>query len=268
MVTEKVTSFADGRLGLTVDQIARIEIAAPERRNAINQAMWAAIPEICAALAGNESVRAVILSARAAPDGPVFSAGADISEFETVYATPDSAVAYNALVRVAQAALRDLPLPVIAAIDGPCVGGGCGLALSADLRFASAGARLAITPARLGIAYSWDDTTALIEKVGPARAKDMLFSGRMVGAAEALAIGLVDRIHGSENLMAEALAYAQLLTTMSPRSIKVAKATVNRIAQGDPSGRAAMQPVFDGLFSGPDFAEGRAAFRQRRAPEF
>jgi enoyl-CoA hydratase/carnithine racemase len=261
-----IEEHADGALRLTPGRIARVQISNPARRNAIGLAMWQVLPVLCARLAGDAGLRVVILGAD--PEGGAFSAGADISEFAQTYATADSTAAYNAAVRAAQGALRDLPCPVIAEVAGACYGGGCGLALSCDLRFAAASARFAITPARLGLAYSWEDTATLVEKVGPARAKDMLFSGRALAAGEALAIGLIDRVFADDALAAETLAYAESLAALSPASIRVAKAMVNRLTQPDPAGRAEMQAAYEATFAGPDFAEGRAAFLERRPPRF
>jgi enoyl-CoA hydratase/carnithine racemase len=255
--------YADGLLQVTPGRVAVVEIANPDRRNAITQAMWAALPAIAAALDDDPAVRAVILRAR----GAAFSAGADIGEFDRVYADADSAAAYNALVRAAQAAWRDLPRPVIAEVAGACVGGGCGLALACDLRFAAQGARFGITPARLGLGYSWEDTGQLVEKVGPARAKDILFSGRLMPAAEALAIGMVERVFPDDSLRAETEAYAAAVADLSPASHRVTKATVNRLTA---PGRAPedVAALFRASFAGADFAEGRAAFRTRRKPVF
>jgi enoyl-CoA hydratase/carnithine racemase len=255
-------SYADGRLILTPGRIARLTLNVPSSKNAISRAMWTALPEIAGRLAADPATRVLIVTGA----GGAFSAGADISEFEQTYATPDSAAATNAIVRAGQQAIRDLPLPVIAMIEGACVGGGCGLALSCDLRFASDTSFFAITPARLGIAYSAADSWSLMEKVGPARAKDILFSARRLPASEALAIGLIDRTCAPEELMAETEAYAALLADLSPASHRVTKATLNALSA--PPDTADLSASFEALFTGPDFAEGRAAFLAKRKPAF
>jgi enoyl-CoA hydratase/carnithine racemase len=222
---------------------------------------------MCEAIAAQDAIRAVILCASPAAGG-IFSAGADISEFEKVYADERSTREYNQSVRRAQQALRDLPRPVIALIAGACVGGGCGLALAADLRFASREARFAITPARLGLAYSPEDTAQLVEKVGPARAKDILFSARMLTAAEALSFGLVDRVLEPEALEPAVLDYAGGLARLSPVSIRAAKAIINRLGSADPETCRELHALFEASFSSADFAEGRKAFLEKRPPEF
>ncbi len=254
-------TYADGRLVLIPGRIARLTLNAPASKNAITRAMWATLPDIAARIAASDTRVLVITGA-----GGAFSAGADISEFEDIYATPDSAAATNATVRAGQQAIRDIPCPVIAMIEGACVGGGCGLALSCDLRFAAESAFFAITPARLGIAYSAADTWTLMEKVGPARTKDILFSARRLPAAEALSIGLIDRVLPPDTLAAATEGYAADLAALSPASQRVTKATVNALSA--PPDTAALMAEFEALFTGPDFAEGRRAFLEKRRPAF
>jgi len=235
---------------------------APDRRNAISQAMWAALPPLCARIAADDTVRAVILSAI----GSVFSAGADVGEFAQVHAAAASSAAYNALVRAGQAALAALPQPVLAAVAAPWVGGECGLALSSDLILAGPAAQFGITPARLGLAYGRKDTARLVARVGPGRAKDMLCSGRLVPADEALAIGLIDRV--ADDPLAAAQDYAVALAGLSPVAIRAAKTTINALTTPGhpevPTARAAITAAF----ASADFAEGKAAFAQRRKPVF
>jgi enoyl-CoA hydratase/carnithine racemase len=260
-------TWADGRLTLRAARVATLTLDSPATRNALSQSMWTALPLIADRIAQDAGVRAVIVTGA----GGAFSAGADISEFEQVYATDASAAAYNAAVRAGQAAIRHIPQPVIAMIHGACVGGGCGLALSCDLRFAGAGAVFAITPARLGIAYSPADTAQLVEKVGVARAKDILFSARRLSASEALACGLIDRICADTTLDPEVSAYAESLADLSPATQRMTKMIVNALSPlpGDPAADwTAITRDFASLFNGPDFIEGRAAFAQRRKPAF
>jgi enoyl-CoA hydratase/carnithine racemase len=255
-------SFADGRLVLSPGRIARLTLDAPAARNAISRAMWAALPEIAGRLAADPATRVLIVTGAQG----TFSAGADIREFEETYATADTAIAANAAIRGGLQAIRDLPMPVLAMIEGACIGGGCGLALACDLRFAADTAVFAITPARLGIAYGTAETWALMDKVGPARARDILFSARSLPAAEALAIGLVDRALPAANLAADTLAYAETLAALSPASLRVTKATLNALSA--PPDRPDLTRAIDALFTGPDFAEGRRAFLARRRPSF
>lgn len=252
---------ADGRMSLEIGRISRIRIDAPASRNAMTSEMWSALISFCDEIDGRDDVRVLILTG-----GPeCFSAGADIAEFAEVYATPERAAAYNALFRRAQARLAEVKVPVLAAISGPCVGGGCAMALACDLRFAARNARLGITPSRLGIALSPEDTWQLVRIVGPSRAKDMLFSARLLGAEEAASAGLVDFVTDNDRLEEEVAAYAEMLCERSPASLEVIKQIVDGLSRPTtiPDRRG-----FDALFEGQDFKEGRAAFLEGRKPRF
>lgn len=261
-------SFADGGVLLHKGTIARIELNAPDRRNAMRRAMWEAMIEICDVIAADDQIRVVLLVAAQGEGKAAFCAGADISEFAEVYATEDTTRAYNALVRTAQARLRALPRPVIAVISGACVGGGCGLALAADLRFADTTVRMGITPTKLGLAYSPEDTMQLLEKVGPAKAKDLLFSARLMDGAEALDCGMVDRLLAPADLDAAVEDYAAALACLSAGSIRAAKAIINGLTDPGQPDMAALRAIFEASFASADFTEGRAAFLERRKPEF
>ena len=258
--------FAGGQLVLgRAGPIATLELNQPAKRNAISAAMWNAFPEVAYAVSTDPTIRVLLVRG----SGQLaFSAGADIAEFHDVYATAESTKAYNDAVRSGQAALRHLPRPVIAVIHGVCVGGGCGVALASDLRFAASDAQFAITPAKLGLAYSYADTAQLVEKVGPARAKDILFSGRMLEAGEALAISLIDRVVEAAQLDAEALTYAQTLAAVSLSSMQTAKTFVNQIAEGRAGVPANTEALFQAGFTSADFQEGYKAFLEKRKPKF
>jgi enoyl-CoA hydratase/carnithine racemase len=261
-----VRLFADGQLRLSgPGPVATLELNQPERHNAVSSAMWRALPEAVAAIEADAAIRVVLVRGAG---GRAFSAGADISEFAAIYSDPERTAAYNAAVRAGQAALRHLERPVIAVVDGVCVGGGCGIALACDLRFASTAARFAITPARLGLAYSYADTAQLVEKVGPARAKDILFSGRMLPADEALAIGLIDRVVAPEELEGVVRNYAADLALLSQTSIRAAKAIVNMLVDDGAETPAEAARIADASFTGEDFQEGFQAFMEKRKPRF
>lgn len=258
-----VQDFAEGRLLLHVAKdVATLEINQPARRNAMSRGMWEALPAIVEAIEADQAVRVVLLRGH----GGIFCAGADISEFAEAYADAATARDYNIIIRRAQAMLRDIRRPTIAVIEGACVGGGCGLALACDFRFAADTARFAITPAKLGLAYSFADTAQLVEKVGAANAKDILFSGRALDAGEALAFGLVNRLIAEAQLEAAVRDYAATLSAMSLNSILVAKATVNAMTAMQPSPE--LEAMFDATFESEDFKEGYGAFLEKRTPQF
>ncbi|MBO0819724.1 MAG: enoyl-CoA hydratase/isomerase family protein [Nocardiopsaceae bacterium] len=243
--------------------VATLTINRPARRNALTLGMFAAIPGLVARAAGTAGVRALVLRGAGTA---AFSAGADIGEFEAVRATPAQAAHYDDVVSAAEDALEGFPGPVIAAISGYCYGGGCNLALACDIRFASATARLAITPAKLGLVYPLRSTKRLVDLVGPSRAKIILMSGGELDAARAAAAGLVDEV--VEDLDQAVGEFTGLLATRSAVTQRAVKETVRRIADGatrDDAEHAALRAA--GL-AAPDYAEGVRAFLERRPPVF
>ncbi|MEC3948922.1 enoyl-CoA hydratase/isomerase family protein [Sphingobium sp. HWE2-09] len=243
--------------------VARLLIDRPDRRNAMTQAMWEALPHLVGQAMTNDAVRVLILTS-ATPG--LFCAGADIHEFAEQSAAPDWRVANQAAIRASQYALAHAEKPVIAAIDGDCIGGGCGLAIACDLRIAAPNARLGITPAKLGIVYSLFDTKLLVDLVGPARAKRILFTAALHDADDALAIGLIDDIAPDPRAAAETL--ARTIAANAQHSIRASKAIVRRILDGQPDDDATTLALFRDAFTLPDFTEGVTAFRERRRPNF
>ena len=244
--------------------LAWIVLNQPERRNALNEKMWAQLPERLKEAEAREDVKVVIVCG----EGKAFAAGADISEFESVYQTPETTAAYQDKVRRANEVLANLNRPTIAMIRGACVGGGCGLALACDVRFAAEGARLGITPAKLGLAYSLSDSKRLVDAVGLSRARDMLFTGRLLETNEALRIGLVDRVVPAEELNGATRAYAATLTEVSQFSIRQMKTFLAAIRDGQAGEDEASWSAYLAGFSGEDFKEGYTAFNEKRSPDF
>ena len=243
--------------------IARLLIDRPEKRNAMDQAMWEAVPPLVARAMADPAVRLLLVGS--AHPGP-FCAGADIGEFATGSQDPAWRTRNQAAIRGTQIVLARAPKPTIAFIDGDAVGGGCGVALACDIRVASPRARMGITPAKLGLVYPLHDTRLLVDLVGPAQAKRLLFSGMLIDAVEALRIGLVQTV--AEDLASEVDALATQILAMSPASQRATKAIIQRIAEGAHDDDAASAAGFDAAFTGPDFHEGVAAFLEKRKPVF
>ncbi len=244
--------------------LAHLRLQRAHKRNAISQAMWRDIAARCDEIAASREALCVIL----AGEGEDFSAGADIDEFDAVYADADKAEEYIQAIQAALNAVTALDRPTIALLKGVAMGGGLALAMACDLRFCAADAQLAITPAKLGLLYGHAETRRLVELVGPSRAKDFLFSARKIAPQEALSVGLVDRLCIAGEVEHEARAYALHLSNLSQRSIRGAKRAVDAIVAGlvveDGQFRAA---VVDAA-TGADALEGRAAFAGKRKAQF
>lgn len=255
---------ADALVLEVADDVALLTLNRPDKRNAMTLAMWRALPGLCRSVA--EDTRAKVLVVSGA--GEAFAAGADIGEFETVYATRESTAEYFGAVAEAMEALAGLEKPTVARIRGACVGGGLGLALCCDLRIAAQDARLGITPGKLGLTYSLADTKRLVDVVGPSRAKDVLFTGRILDAAEALSIGLVDAVVPVEALGDAVTAKVRQIAEASQWSARTTKAIVRLILNGATTDTPQTSAWLLDAVEGPDFAEGRAAFLEKRRPVF
>ncbi len=237
----------------------------PDKRNALSEAMWAAMPALLDDADRDPAVKVVVVRG---VDHKAFAAGADISEFEKVHATPETSKAYNRIVQTAERQLSRFAKPTIAMIQGPCVGGGCGIAAACDLRFADETSRFGIPPAKLGLVYSLHDTKLVVDKIGPARAMDMLYTGRLVDAPEALRIGLIYRLLPPDGIEAETRRYCETIAGSSQFSVRAAKRIVRMILDGVAEDTDETLQLFDDAFRGEDYVEGRTAFLEKRKPTF
>lgn len=235
----------------------------PEKRNALNVAMWAAIPALIDQVCANPEVK--LLFVRGA--GGVFASGADISEMPEVYATAQAALENDTKIQWAMSAIENCPKPVIALIEGPCVGGGCGIALACDIRIGAIGSRFGVTPAKLGLVYGAADTRRLVQAVGLSMAKDILFTGRLLDAEEAHAVGLIDHLVDPEDLDAAASDYASKIASASQFSIRSQK-KILAMLRGGADEAPLSRTLFGESFEGADFKEGFAAFMEKRPANF
>ncbi|MCL2582231.1 MAG: enoyl-CoA hydratase-related protein [Streptosporangiales bacterium] len=243
--------------------VATLTINRPRRRNALTLEMFTRIPALVKEAAGLPGVRTLVLRGAGTE---AFSAGADITEFQSVRATPDQAAAHDDAVTAAEDALESFPGPVIAAIRGFCYGGGCNLALACDVRYADPGARLAITPAKLGLVYPLRATKRLVDLVGPSRAKLILMTGTELDAPRAAGLGLVDEVHADLDTAVAQL--TALLAVRSPVTQRAVKDTVRRITDGVTHADEAHAALRAAGLASPDYAEGVRAFLERRPPVF
>ncbi len=258
MTNSLITLDRDGAIAwLTVDRAAR--------HNTMTAAMWRTLPDVLRDAAADPQVRVIIV--RGAGQA-AFSAGADLDELVQLAKSYDDIAAYAEALYRATRLLADLDKPTIAMVRGHCVGGGCALALACDLRVADTTLRFALTPAKLGLVYALEETRRLVVLSGPARAKDLLFTGRSLDATEAQGFGLVDRLVAPDRLEAEARELALQIAANAPRSLRAIKRFTARILEGITNETNDARQAFVEAMLSEDFAEGVAALRQRRAPQF
>jgi enoyl-CoA hydratase/carnithine racemase len=257
---------AQGQLAVTLDGgIATVELTRPERKNAISYAMWTALTRLMPALAADDAVEVVVL--RGTPGGP-FSAGADISEFQELRSTPESAAAYGEAVEGGERAILDFPKPTVALVQGFAVGGGTQVAVACDLRVADTTSRFGVTPAKLGIVYALPSTARLVDVVGTSWASFFLLTGELVDAATALRIGLAHEVLEPDLVEARAYALASTLASRARVSQVGAKALIARAAAGRRDVDADVQALYTASLTGPEYAEGVSAFLAKREPDF
>jgi enoyl-CoA hydratase/carnithine racemase len=243
--------------------VAVLTINRPEKRNAMTAGMWAALPGVLGPLADDPGVRALIVTGA----GAGFCAGADISDL-LGGADPDDPMADVRRDNLAaQAALRDFPKPTVAMIRGHCIGGGVEIAASCDLRFADPTSVFGVTPAKVGIVSTPRSTKALLDLVGPAMTKYLLFSGELIDAPTALRAGLVDRLIPAEDLEAEVHRFADVLASRSALSQRATKEVVADLTAGGDGEGVVVRWYRETIATG-ELAEGVAAFAERRPPRF
>jgi len=248
------------------DGIGWITFNNPERRNAISLEMWEALGTILSSFQEDSNVRVVVM--KGAGD-KAFVSGADISEFDAKRGNAAQKEAYGKVSANANRWLAKIDKPLIAMIQGYCIGGGLATALAADIRFATPDSSFGIPAARLGLGYDYGGLQSLCDLVGPARAKDIMFSARYMPADEALNMGLVNFVVPLDELEDRVKEYAALVAGNAPLTVKAAKAAVNE-AMKDPERRELdrINAMVNACFDSEDYREGRKAFMEKRKPAF
>ena len=248
------------------DHIATVTFNRPHVRNAFNLAMWTALPGIIEGLARDPAVRGIVF--RGAGD-EAFASGADISEFKEQRKDRATAEAYNKRTEAAYHALEGCPKPTVAMIYGFCMGGAVAIAMACDLRFTADTGKFAIPAARLGIVYGLHSVKRLVSLVGPAAAKDILFSARALDVAEALHIGFVNRVLPAAELAGHTYEYLGKVAENAPLSVQAAKLVVESIVEdGGVAKQAEIARRQIAAFESEDYREGTAAFMEKRRPKF
>jgi enoyl-CoA hydratase len=259
LATDKMIAEKDGPIGwMTFNN--------PERRNALTVDMREAMLQIIEDFAADESVRVVVM--KGAGD-KAFVSGADISQFEKERNSEEQRKRYMALSNQVETALTTLEKPLVAMIRGYCLGGGMGVALTADLRVCSDDSQFGIPAARLSIGYPFGAIRKVMDLIGPSRTKDLLFTARRVKSDEALAIGLVNRVVPAASLEDEVRAMAGTMANNAPLTIRATKACVAEALKDESvRDRARCDALVDACMAGEDYIEGRRAFMEKRQPAF
>jgi enoyl-CoA hydratase/carnithine racemase len=247
------------------DGVAVVVLNKIDSHNAISIDMYRDLPGIMADLDADPGVKVVVIRGAGQKS---FASGADISEFERERGNAVAARNYNEHVAAAERAIEGLSKPTIAMIHGYCIGGGAGLALSCDLRFADTRARFAITPSKLGLVYSLESTKRVVDLAGPSRAKWILMSGQQIQAERAFQLGLFDELYPVEELETATFEFAELLTTRAQVSVRAGKAMVRRVVTGQVTDDEETTAIRNDSFDTDDYAEGVRSFLEKRAPRF
>ena len=260
-------SHADGKILQNVtDGVGVITFNNPEKRNAMSLDMWEGLGHALIELRDNPDVRVVILIGAG---DKAFVSGADISQFEKNRHNAEASEEYSRNSEAQRTLLANYPKPIIACIRGFCLGGGMQVAMSTDIRIASEDSQFGIPAAKLGIAYGYDGLRHLVSLVGPSWARLIMYTGMRIDSAEALRIGLVDRVVPDAELWNATMEIARTISDNAPLAIKAAKITIAQVLK-DPDSRDmdAIKQIGITCMDSEDFREGRRAFMEKRKPQF
>jgi len=262
-------SLAGGKhvLDHPAEAVARLTISNPERRNALDHEILEALAEVLPGLDRGIEIRCVVITGA----GEVFSAGYDIADIpEETFATDAEALVAHPF-QAAMEAVSAHPYPVLAAINGHCLGGGLELAIRCDLRLCAMGAKLGMPPAKLGLIYGHTGLQTFIDVVGLARTKELFLTGRNLSAPRAVAIGLVHDTVLDSKLEVTALELASEVAANAPLSLrgnKHAIETLNSYSRLTPEQERELIELRRSCFGSDDFREGIRAFAEKRKPEW
>jgi enoyl-CoA hydratase/carnithine racemase len=262
--------LADGRVdGLEVavrGATLELTLARPDRRNALTPEVIAALLALLEEAAASDELRAVLLTGT----GPkAFCAGFDIARIDSIGG--EQVGAERDLVDQLATAVRALPLPVVAAVNGAAVGAGCDLAVACDLRIGAPAARFGMPPARLGILYGWKGMERLLRTVGLPAAKELLLTGRLIDAQRAYDVGLLSAIVDADRLLDEAREFTDTLAANAPLSVAASKRSLDLLASRDELTQRELDELAalqQRVWNSADAAEGASAYREQRTPRF
>lgn len=260
LATERMLAHIDA------DGIGWMTFNNPGRHNALSLEMWQGMGDILEHFQSNDRVRAVVMRGAG---GKAFVSGADISEFGEKRANAEQRRSYGEIAGRATHWLGKIDKPLVALIEGYCIGGGLATALSADIRFATPDSSFGIPAAKLGLGYEYEGLAKLAHLIGPSRAKDIMFSARFMPAKEAQQMGLINFIAARDDIEAQCVEYAQRVASNAPMTVRAAKAAVNAWERGSRADDVdEVRQMVDACFDSDDYKEGRRAFAAKEKPQF
>ncbi|MBE6225218.1 MAG: short-chain-enoyl-CoA hydratase [Bacteroidales bacterium] len=245
------------------DAVCIVKINNPQAMNALNSTVLGELDAAFSEIGKDADVKAVIITG----EGRAFVAGADISQMSTMSAAEGKAFGEQGAAVFRK--IEQLPVPVIAAVNGFALGGGCELAMACDIRIASVKAKFGQPEVGLGITPGFSGTQRLPRIVGMGIAKELIYTADIIDAAEAYRIGLVNKLAEPETLMEEALKMANKIASKAPIAVRYSKEAINTGIQTDMDSAIAIEANLFGLcFASEDQKEGMAAFLKKEAPQF
>src|ERR1700743_2690388 len=266
-VTKTEKSHAAGKILKSItDGVGVVTFNNPEKRNAMSLDMWEGLGAALTELRDDDTVRVVVL---VGAGDKAFVSGADISQFEKTRHNAAASEEYSKKSEAQRALLANYPKPTISCIRGFCLGGGMQVAMLTDMCIPADDSQFGIPAAKLGIAYGYDGLRNLVSLVGPSWARLIMYTGMRIHSAEALRIGLIDRVLPNGELWDATMEIARTISGNAPLAIKAAKITIAQVLK-DPDKRdmAAIKQIGLECMDSEDFREGRTAFMEKRKPQF
>lgn len=249
---------ANGVATLTIDQ--------PAKMNAMTFDMWSSVPGLVKRAEEDRSVRVIVVTGAGEK---AFCAGADISQFGEKRTGEEAVRAYDLAVANGMAAIHDAAKPTIAVIRGICFGGGCALALTCDLRFATSDSRFRVPAARLGLGYGFSSIKMMIKKLGMAAVADILISARILNAADGERANVIHRAWPRETFEKEVQAYLDTVAANAPLTLAAIKRSLVELSKPEAEQDAdAVDALVARCFNSADYKEGQKAFLEKRLPDF
>lgn len=246
--------------------VARIYLSNPSRYNAMSLSMWHELARLTMDAQQDADVRVLLLMGAG---DKAFVSGADISEFEHQRGSPEQVAQYGAAVHDAQHALSTCSKPVIAGIQGVCMGGGIGLALACDLRYCADNTRFRMPAARLGLGYDVEGIRRTVDVIGAARTADIFFTARQFDGREAERIGMVHQSFKPEVLIAALETIVAEVALNAPLTLNAAKLALRHVLNdSEAQDLGVIDKAINACFTSNDYKEGQQAFREKRQPKF